>query len=327
MYDYYKYFQEEDDPFQEEEDDDDEQPIDELNKIITSRISSETEEWVNYWIDRVSNINKISTYMLIELYKMVGQNFLDTMIETYPMHGSRLARCLSINKIPFEITEKIFDVLYEYEDHYILISNDDFVPNDDQFVKILNTRENFPLSNEEYDDLYYFFRRNEECMRRHLCGEVFLELIIDVTNKRLFRYLIDELVLIGFPLVKLSKKIDKYVNDLLYQGYNIQNLGAFICNRILTIRTCYSYYHRIKDLKIALTQNIKGTWINYGVPKNSKLLDPRIPKSLIYQKPHLFMDIMQVDTPEKVLIKNWKLNFKRMLNYKNNLSDLLSIAI
>lgn len=296
--------------------------VQELKKIIEC---GGTEQDVKYWMSMITNINAIPYGILANLYNMVGQNFFDILIEKYPMHAARLAAYLTEKNIPFDITPTLFETIWRYDDIFIMLRNENFTPDNRQYERLLGCiYTTSPYDKKDYHYFYNYFKRNEDIVKQHVHNKTFLKFIIVVTYKKLFRYLINVLISANFPLVELSSVILKRWNNTDYFP-NVHNLAPLVCYR--TFNIAIRRLHLLQNIeytKFVLTQdshitnNRKCT-----IPTNAKLLDYKISKSWIHQHPNWFLEVMQVDTAEKVFIKNWKLDIIRMLNYQSNIEKIL----
>jgi len=296
--------------------------VQELKKICEC---GGTEQDVKYWMSMITNINALPYGTLANLYNMVGQKFFDILIEKYPRHAARLAVYLTYKNISFCITPTLFEVICRYEDHFIILRNENFIPDNNQFKRLLGCiYTTSPYNEKEYHYFYDYFKRNEDIVKQYSHIKRFLKFIIVVTDKKLFKYLINVLISADFPLIKLSSVILKRWNNTDYFP-NVHNLALLVCYRTfnIVIRRLH-LLQNIEYTKFVLTQNSHITNNRKCIiPTNAKLLDYKISKSWVRQHPNWFLEVMQVDTIEKVLIKNWKLDMIRMLNYQSNLEKLI----
>lgn len=300
-------------------------PIEELYELSLDELKVHNlKDEVKYWINIMGCLYHIPNELALKLHEKLKDDFIKIIHELSDVYAVYFICLLDTHGIPFEITDELFDSLYMSGEYSIIIGNPRFTPDYEQFKMICKSIiESPPTSSHRYLEFRDFLERNYCHLAEFVQTKKFLKILIRITHKRIFRYLVNIIIEGNVPLIKLNKVIFKYILEGgKYYLNNIINLNSFICNKFLKICDFPYDLYSEKELKILLTNKIVNVEKEFTIDTVHicNLLDYRIPKSLVYMRPELFTEIMGTT---EVLVKQWKINFVRLMVYQNNLDTVI----
>jgi len=294
-----------------------------------NNFNNKDEKVISYYLSKIGNMDEIPQDVLVSLYNKMGSRLIEMMLKVPDKRTVHYINFLSRIKIQLEITDSLFAALLDNRAYFIIMKNENFEPCYYQFIHICNflRQTYYVIADEYYTIIHMFFIKNQHHLKAWLnYDDSFLKLIINVTHKKLFCHLIHILIFINFPMDRLINMISEQME--LNNIRNINNLYPFICNKIVTINAFNLYKIDIENMRFILKQNITDfdtlkIYFIYKSYTSASIIDYKLEKSVVHQYPHLLTKVMQTNTFEEALIKNWKLDFVRMFNYGENVGRLL----